>query len=299
MSWNKIVCPFCNESFDAPDDRDSIVCMFCGKKILLSDLNGALSKSFDEVAEEVVSTLRICFGQIDEYLAGFNRNNYEESFQSFCEKFRDLSTMLASLNCENDILRKIAAINIDCAETILAGYKKKGAKERFVINLNLFMVAYVLTFYVKIPGNGKQIAEMVANEWNSHFRTGHIEATSYEDINSGFRRKLCYITTAVCSSLGKPEDCDELVILRQFRDRLLPTIENGPAIIHEYYDIAPTIVKRMERDHTSGDLYIRLYHEYIAVCIDMIQKRQYREAVMRYTEMVELLRERYLKTNTK
>ena len=45
---------------------------------------------------------------------------------------------------------------------------------------------------------------------------------------------LCFITTAVCKYLGKPDDCFELTALRDFRDNWLAEQAGGAEEIHEY-----------------------------------------------------------------
>ncbi len=56
------------------------------------------------------------------------------------------------------------------------------------------------------------------------------QLTTYEEICQGFqRKKLCFITTAVCAQSGKPDDCPELAAFRSFRDSYLSPNPMGPA----------------------------------------------------------------------
>ena len=79
--------------------------------------------------------------------------------------------------------------------------------------------------------------------------TMKVGKSTFEEINGGFRKRLCYVTTAVCRSLQKPDECYELKLLREYRDRYLVSSEGGKETIREYYNIAPTIVKT---DRTNG-----------------------------------------------
>ena len=100
----------------------------------------------------------------------------------------------------------------------------------------------------------KPCVEAIVNKWNETFTEVKLSYGTYEDIKSGFKTKLCYITTAVCDSLNKPDNCLELNLLRDYRDNILISEEGGADLIDEYYDIAPTIVKRINRCDLLKDL---------------------------------------------
>ena len=52
----------------------------------------------------------------------------------------------------------------------------------------------------------------------------------------------CIFTTACCSYLGLPDDCDELMTMRSFRDNYVRFLPDGENTIAEYYRIAQPIV---------------------------------------------------------
>ena len=45
---------------------------------------------------------------------------------------------------------------------------------------------------------------------------------------------MCFITSAVCLSSGKPDDCEELRVMRTFRDMWLRKQPFGEAEIDDY-----------------------------------------------------------------
>lgn len=63
---------------------------------------------------------------------------------------------------------------------------------------------------------------------------------------------LCFITTAVCDSFGKADDCYELTAFRNFRDKWLVNQADGKNLIAEYYNIAPKIVEKINSLSNSG-----------------------------------------------
>ena len=71
----------------------------------------------------------------------------------------------------------------------------------------------------------------------------------------------------------------------------------GRAMVDEYYDIAPTIVKRIEKDADSRKVYQELYEDYLVPCIHLIQDGQYEACRDTYQEMVLELKNRYMHQN--
>jgi hypothetical protein len=118
--------------------------------------------------------------------------------------------------------------------------------------------------------------------------------TPYEEIAGGFdRKKLCFITTAVCVYQGKPDHCPELMTLRRFRDNWLAKQPDGPTLIRRYYDLAPAIVTAI--DLTDPDsAYPSIWSEYLLPCLRMIEKKDLQGCKAHYVHMVETLSQTYL-----
>jgi hypothetical protein len=95
----------------------------------------------------------------------------------------------------------------------------------------------------------------------------------------------CFITTAVCKVYGKPDDCDELQTLRKYRDTYLK--DTHPADIQTYYDIAPTIVLRINERDDADVVWTGLYKTYIVPAIQHIQDGEYELAYTTYKAMVQ------------
>ena len=73
-------------------------------------------------------------------------------------------------------------------------------------------------------------------------------AHSSSSSNSSSRKSGgCFITSAVCDSFGKPDDCYELTTFRNFRDNWLSTQPDGKNLIAQYYEIAPKIVAEIDK----------------------------------------------------
>lgn len=103
----------------------------------------------------------------------------------------------------------------------------------------------------------------------------------------------CFITTAVCLSLGKSDDCEELTVMRAFRDEWLRKQPDGEALIADYYDIAPGIVEKIDKQADRKSIYESIYRDYIEPCVNYAKAKRFSESGKVYVNMVGLLKEKY------
>ena len=99
----------------------------------------------------------------------------------------------------------------------------------------------------------------------------------------------CFITTAVCSSLNKPDDCDELMTMRWYRDKLKSEDPDMKELIKEYYRTAPGIVKKIDCEPGASDIYRGLWDNSISKIYRSLKQAEYRDATLRYIDMFEKL----------
>ena len=107
---------------------------------------------------------------------------------------------------------------------------------------------------------------------------------------------LCFITTAVCEYLGKPDDCFELMTLRDFRDNWLAMQSGGEDEIRQYYEMAPRIVERLAASDEKDYIYGKIWLEYIEPCLDEILHGRNDACRERYRAMVNMLDRKFLTT---
>lgn len=99
----------------------------------------------------------------------------------------------------------------------------------------------------------------------------------------------CYITTAVCEEYGKPDDCYELTMFRSFRDQWLLRQPDGPALVRWYYDTAPALVEKINRQENRKEIYRGLNEEYLSKCLTYIETGDYDSCKALYTAMMDHL----------
>lgn len=100
----------------------------------------------------------------------------------------------------------------------------------------------------------------------------------------------CFITTATCEFLNKPDDCYELNKFREFRDNWLAVQPNGKSLIKEYYEIAPAIVDNINKSGKREELYTKVWEEYLSKCLELIENNKYDECKELYISMVNNLK---------
>lgn len=117
-------------------------------------------------------------------------------------------------------------------------------------------------------------------------------AAALKDLNSS-----CFITTAVCGSFAKPDDCYELTAFRRFRDRWLAKQPDGEALIEEYYRIAPSIVKAIDQQQDRKAIYKNIWTTYLQPCLTLIETGKQEACKELYVKMVRDLQHTYLNTS--
>ncbi len=96
----------------------------------------------------------------------------------------------------------------------------------------------------------------------------------------------CFISTAVCEYYGKSDDCEELTVLRNYRDGWLRRQGDGEALIAEYYRIAPAVVDALKSSQKFSDHCRTLWRDYIQPCVGLIRSREYARCKELYIAMV-------------
>lgn len=252
---------------------------------------------------EYTDKLLALYENAKSYGSLFKRKTYEKAFLDFYEEEQEL---LESISQKYDVLETeeekeqmvedVACIYSNMIDEKLNNTKKKSERTDLIMNSNIAMVTYVLPAFAwsKHPFWDKT-ADRIVEKWNAvEAVTSKIQRSDYETLKNGFSSGPCYITTAVCDRLGKADDCYELTILRRYRDEYLLSTERGRKAVEEYYDIAPTIVKRINNEEKKTEIYTDIYEQCLIPCIHMIEEGKMEECEMLYTEMVRDLQKRYM-----
>jgi len=247
-----------------------------------------------------VEKLTALYNSAEEKMPYFKRNVYDQAFNKYYEEnlstFDEMNSELEGQSIEfvDEYLNEFSDLFIAIFKSEYDKIEKKGKRSTYVTDHNTPIVIYMFPAILHYEAKWcRRCVEVLVEKWNATFTEVKIGYGTYEDIKAGFKYKLCYITTAVCDSLNKADDCKELTLLREYRDNVLSKEEGGKELIDEYYDIAPTIVKRINRSENPKEEYNRLYSSFILKCIENIENNEYEQCRDNYTSMVTELKNKY------
>lgn len=301
--FREATCSKCHEVIQVPDDKEKILCMYCGAEILVEEaLGNKREKTSPEQLENsknlVLEDLRNVITNCDNPIKDFKRTIYPDKIAGFVEEhkktFDTMDLVYRESSDSRQWLEEMAACLIETARQQMEQCKSRSKKNQLQIDHNFLITIYLVPAVLAAKyGVSEPFADCLIESWNRTFHTTLGKAT-VEEINGGFRKKLCYITTAVCEGAGKGSDCYELQLLKDYRDQYLDVTEEGHQLVMDYYDIAPTIVKRMGREADREQLYEKLYQQYILPCIEKIENKEYEACQELYTKMVLYLKAKYL-----
>ncbi len=99
----------------------------------------------------------------------------------------------------------------------------------------------------------------------------------------------CIITTACTEALGFDDKCEELRILRNFRDKYLTKTHNGRRAVEIYYRIAPELLAILEGDPERDKLLRKIFRNYIRTSVSLIKKGKNKEAARIYVNLLAYL----------
>lgn len=251
----------------------------------------------DNIKEQLILLYDEMFEKVDK----FNKNSYNNIFLAAFRKYEELVEEIADLVEDTPredrryVIEELAKI---LPEYVKAKVSKLPEKEirSLEINYNMNMVIYVLPILTYThESNCEKVAKRTVEVWNEMKVTSlNLGYSTYESIAGGFKKKLCYITTAVCEHQNKSDNCYELTALRDYRDTYLASTEEGREIIKEYYNIAPGLVMIINMQQDAENIYQHIYEKYLIPCIHYIEEDKNEECRDLYMQMVRTLQTKYL-----
>lgn len=241
-------------------------------------------------------------------IAEFKKETYEASFRKYVEDNAHVWSILSDTWNENMPDREqnreqVASCLADRAKEQIDAVKGRAKKNAVQMNINLYMVSYVLPAviaYQRRCGGGEEemhkLTDAIGIKWEEQFGQ-RIQAADYESIQAGFKHKLCFVTTAVCCGIHKPQNCREIALMKRYRDEYMFKQADGEELIREYYDIAPTIVKRISKEASPEEKYMYLWDNYISKCVALVEQKKNEQCKQLYAKMMSELKEEYMVTD--
>lgn len=300
MEFLKGVCPHCKSELPIPQDRDTVICMYCGRELSVKDAlaqQETASRPTPVTDEAAIAALQNLLYGIENPMQYFKKALYMEFFNKYVfENAKNLAVLeqaYLAIDDPKDMMERVAEPLVARVEEDLQARRGR-KKEDLQMDYNLSMVVYVFPALLETnEKSGQAWIDVLAAVWKKHFPKTELKSATAKEINAGFRYRFCYITTAVCESKNKPDDCYELSLLRSFRDDYLLQSAQGEAMVHEYYDVAPSIVKHIGKRTDADKIYEGIWQQYLSPCIRLIESGQNEKCVDLYRHMVYELKDLY------
>lgn len=106
----------------------------------------------------------------------------------------------------------------------------------------------------------------------------------------------CFITSAVCRTFEKPDDCKELMAFREFRDTYMQNKEELKKEVEKYYEIAPRICKAIDAKGQAfaAQEYARIWEVHLSKAFEALNNKELEKTYDIYKNMVQSLEKAYL-----
>jgi hypothetical protein len=274
MEYQLKKCPRCNRELQVPADLKTCICMYCGETFDL--LEETVSKipeaSLQSIRENYLASLDKIPSLIENYeimLINFSKKKYTKSFEEYLQigsyvlQPAERYSVLSDENTE-EVSKAIAEkliTEIDDAITKTKSGPFVSTKGKTIDQFRFFLAVYTVPMILKLNYNlSETLTDAIIKIWCQRYPKFTFRKGNYDKLNEGFQRKgLCYITTAVCDSMDKPDDCYELTAFRSFRDHYMNQTEERRAMVEEYYHTAPVIVAAISLRPDSKEKYEEIW----------------------------------------
>ena len=137
-------------------------------------------------------------------------------------------------------------------------------------------------FLTGLTGSDEALNEL--REDNEAYRTGN--DNGHESTSS------CYLTTACVDFKGLGDNCEELSVMRRFRDDYVAKLPNGNELISEYYQTAPAIVSRIKASSDKAQVLSGIYVK-LRTIVELVKAGNNIKAANKYSEMYKGLKTRF------
>lgn len=304
------ICPSCGKKLQIPADLEQFSCLYCGAK-----LSQQMLLPEPKAAEPVAGDAAGCYQYVEENLLRCI-TDYPDSFKMITKtdfpRFSD--RYLAECRTVFEQLEQCAVYDPEnreayatrAAASLMAqlqdwfaqqkgwnSFRKRDIVDSAKFTIAIFLIPMLDRLKLSV---GPTFSQELRRLWLAAYPKSPFHLAGYDDLATGFRkRRFCFITTAVCQAEGKPDDCAELTAFRTFRDRYLAACPDGPALIEEYYAVAPAIVLAI--DYCAPDAaaaYGAIRREYLGPCYAALRAGDMARCKRTYVQMVRALERQYL-----
>lgn len=298
MESTTYTCPHCGNPIVLPEGLTEFSCMYCGVRMTLAQLT-AQAPSADESRQAAAALEAALPAMITGYpqtVRNLQPGAFPAYFNAYVAQHSPVLQLAESLHQE--ALEPLCAAVMDQVSVWCKANKKPLESPDILLGDVKFTLCLVTIPALRkcAPERGLALAQALHDAWVAKYPGHPFQLADYDQIARGFqKRRLCFITTAVCRYLCKADDCAELTAFRRFRDGWLAAQPNGQALIDEYYRIAPAIVTAIDLTGDPDSEYPAIWETWLQPCYAALNRGDNGACFALYTAMVRQLKARYLR----
>lgn len=307
MDYKMMHCPNCNGELHVPTELNTCICMYCGERIPLIDqgkeaVPAAVQEKLRINYEEALEKIDLLVKDYDRIITYFTRTNYSTSFENYGrttdELLLSVEQYATSFGVDLDhVIHEVAGKLISFIDTdinqskgMLSGSSKAKAIDQYRFFITVYLIPRIRSRMLTIS---EPLSDSIISEWGMRYPKYEFKKASYEEILKGFERKgFCFITSAVCDTMNKPDDCYELTAFRAFRDTYMQQTQERLKLVSQYYELAPIIVTYINYCTDRNRIYDTLWKQYLKRCLKAIEAKKYDICEKYYTKMIYELKEK-------
>jgi hypothetical protein len=280
--------------------------MFCGAEINFKEDEKDTGNTVDSPQKleteylDALDKISILIENYAQRLKEFKKSKYSNSYEDYAHSCMNVMEPIAnyallSEECTQTAVSKTVQALFVAINTELTDQKKGNINTSKVDQLRFFLALYTVPMIVSLKSSiSDPLADQVVQEWKKLFPKYAFNKGNYEDIQNGFQRKgLCFITSAVCETMDKSDDCYELTAFRKFRDQYVLKSEAGRELVEEYYQIAPVIVSLINLMPERRQKYAAIWGQYLQPCLEELEVNSLKECENKYITMVTELKSEF------
>jgi hypothetical protein len=139
--------------------------------------------------------------------------------------------------------------------------------------------------------------------WSGPFESQEDYEERLDAYNKGFDnaakneddKSSCYLSTAAVQARRKSIDCEELKLLRKFRDEFVRGRDGGEEAIAKYYRVSPILIEAINDRQDSIKIWKHVYETIVEQSLALIQTGLHEEAFDNYMSKTLDLVKKYLR----
>lgn len=303
------ICPKCGKKLQIPAELHRFSCLYCGSWLHVEELLPELATTASisqaqEAYNYVAAHLLACVTGYPDAVRHLTKTEFEPYFQAYRQACRpvframDAAAQARPQEGAEAALAALADIFLDQVEDWSVKNKRGLTGRDALLDDVKCTICLLLIPGIRLERTSacEDFCRILREQWLIRYPKKVFQLTTYEEICQGFqRKKLCFITTAVCAQSGKPDDCLELAAFRSFRDSYLQSQPDGPRLIAQYYDLAPGIVTAIGLMDNPAKVYPFIWDVYLRPCYEALERGEAEACQSLYTKMVQELARRYLR----